>query len=76
VVSVLNIALGVLGGAFGFFLPAQVAGISMIYWGREAFELLAAGQTDIGVHLAVLFGQGALLFGLGLLIFSRRFEVT
>lgn len=75
VASVLNIALGVLGGAFGFFLPVQVAGISMIYWGREALQLLGAGQTDIGVHLLVLFGQGIILFSLGLFIFNRRFEV-
>lgn len=76
VVSVLNIALGVLGGTFGFSLPVQVAGISLIHWGREAFQLLAAGQTDVDLHLAVLFGQGALLFTLGLIIFNRRFEVA
>ena len=74
--TVLNMALGVLGGTFGFQLPAVIAGVSMIHWGREGFELLAAGNTSIGLHLAILFGQGALLFVIGLIIFSRRFEVS
>jgi len=75
VASVLNIGLGVLGGGFGFQLPVVVAGFSLIHWGREAFQLLAAGQTEIWLHLAILFGQGIVFFVIGLLLFNRRFEV-
>jgi ABC-2 type transport system permease protein len=75
VASVLNMGLGVLGGAFAFQLPRSVASVSLIYWGREAFQRLAAGNPDITLHLVVLFGQGILMFGLGLWLFMRRFEV-
>jgi ABC-2 type transport system permease protein len=75
VASVLNMALGVLGGAFAFQLPASIAAFSFIYWGREAFERLAAGNGDIILHLLVLSGQGAVMFVIGLLLFRRRFVV-
>jgi ABC-type Na+ efflux pump permease subunit len=75
VVSVLNIAFGVLGGAFGFTLPRAISAFSILYWGREAFERLAAGRTDIGVNLAVLYGLGGLMFIVGLVLFDRRFEI-
>jgi ABC-type transport system involved in multi-copper enzyme maturation permease subunit len=64
--SVLNMALGVLGGAFGFQLPRSVAQVSLIYWARNAFDLLAS--------VLVLFAEGAVLFAIGLLLFNRRFE--
>jgi ABC-2 type transport system permease protein len=73
--SVLNIALAVLGGAFGFQLPRSVAAASLIYWARDAFDILAAGRGDVSLNLLVLFGQGALMFGLGLFLFNRRFEM-
>jgi ABC-type Na+ efflux pump permease subunit len=72
--SVLNIALGVIGGAFGFQLPAAVSGISLIYWARDAFEILASGRGDVSLNILVLFAQGALMFVIGLFLFSRRFE--
>jgi ABC-2 type transport system permease protein len=72
--SVLFIALGVLGGAFGFQLPRAVAQVSLIYWARDAFDLLAAGRGDVSLNILVLFAQGALMFGLGLFLFSRKFE--
>jgi ABC-2 type transport system permease protein len=72
--SVLNIALGVLGGAFGFQLPRSVAQVSLIYWARNAFDLLASGRGDISLNVLVLFGEGAVLFAIGLLLFNRRFE--
>ena len=75
VASVLNMALGVLGGAFAFQLPPSIAAFSFIYWGREAFQSLAAGYGDITLHLIVLFGQGAVMFVIGLFLFNRRFEV-
>jgi ABC-type Na+ efflux pump permease subunit len=73
--SVLNIALGVLGGAFGFQLPRAVAAASFIYWGREAFEILAAGRGNVTSNILVLFSEGAVLFAIGLLLFNRKFEV-
>jgi hypothetical protein len=72
--SVLNIALGVLGGGFGFQLPRSVSAFSIIYWGRDAFDKLAAGHGDIALNLIVLLGQGLLMFGIGLVLFNRRFE--
>jgi hypothetical protein len=73
--SVLNIALGVLGGAFGFQLPRSVAQFSLIYWGRDAFDLLASGRGDISLNILVLFVEGAVMFAIGLLLFNRKFEV-
>jgi len=72
--SVLNIALGVLGGAFGFQLPRSVAQISLIYWARDAFDTLAAGRGDISLNLLVLFVEGVVMFAIGLFMFNRRFE--
>lgn len=73
--SVLNIALGVLGGAFGFQLARNIAQFSLVYWARNAFDLLASGRGDITLNLQVLFIEGAVMFGIGLLLFNRNFEV-
>ncbi|HTX90352.1 MAG TPA: ABC transporter permease [Anaerolineales bacterium] len=73
--QVLTMALGVLGGTFGFQLPRSVAQFSLVYWGRDAFDLLAAGHGEIWLNLLVLFVQGAVLFGIGLVFFNRKFEV-
>ena len=42
----INIALAVLGGAFGLSLPEQFARISLIYWGVDAFVKLATFQPE------------------------------
>lgn len=73
--QVLTMALGVLGGTFGFQLPRSVAQFSLVYWGRDAFDLLAAGHGEIWLNLLVLFVEGAALFGIGLFFFNRKFEV-
>jgi ABC-2 type transport system permease protein len=73
--SVINIALGVLGGAFGFQLPRSVAQVSLIYWARNAFDILASGRGDISLNVLVLFAEGAVMFMIGLFLFNRRFEV-
>ncbi len=73
--SVINIALGVLGGGFGFQLPRSVAQFSFVYWARDAFDTLAAGRGDITLNIIVLFVEGAILFGIGLILFNRKFEV-
>jgi ABC-type Na+ efflux pump permease subunit len=72
---VISIALAALGGAFGFALPRAVAMFSLIYWGRDAFERLAAGQGGIGLHVLVLAVQGIVLFIIGIVLFNRRFKV-
>jgi ABC-2 type transport system permease protein len=72
--SVLNIGLGVLGGAFGFQLPRSVAAVSLIYWAREAFEVLASGRGDVSLNILVLFAEGSVMFAIGLFLFNRRFE--
>ena len=71
----INIALAVLGGAFGFALPDQAARFSLIYWGVDAFMKLANAQTDFALNLLVLFGQGILLFLLGTWLFKRRINL-
>lgn len=71
----INIALAVLGGGFGFALPDQVARFSLIYWGVDAYVKLANSQTDVGLNLLVLFGQGLVLFLLGAWLFKRRLNL-
>ena len=71
----INIALAVLGGAFGLSLPEQVARISLIYWGVDAFVKLASSQADIVLNLGVLFAQGVVLFLLGAWLFKRRLNL-
>ncbi len=74
--SLATMAMAVLGGAFGFSLPGAVSMVSMIYWGREAFQLLAAGSGDVGQHILVLAVQGLAMFVLGLALFARQFDVA
>ena len=69
------LTLAALGGAFGFALPVAVAQLSLITWGVDAFSSLAAGDTDIWLNLAVLFGQGILFFGIGVWLFRRRMSL-
>lgn len=71
-----SMAMGVLGGAFGFTLPRAVSVFSIVFWGREAFQKLAAGDSDIGLNLLVLVVQGVLMYVIGLWLFNRRFEVA
>lgn len=73
--SVINLGLGVLGGAFGFALPEGVSRFSMIWWGSDAFRQLSLGQTDILPHLLVLLGHGIVLFGIGFWLFNRRLDI-
>lgn len=70
-----NMAMGVLGGAFGFSLPAALGQLSLIYWGVDAFSKLAANETGIGLNLLVLVGQGLLFFVAGTWFFRRRLNL-
>ncbi|MEZ4713935.1 MAG: ABC transporter permease [Caldilineaceae bacterium] len=71
----ISMAFGALGGAFGFRLPPEVASISPVWWGSEALQRLAAGETNILIPLIVLFGGGFILFGIGSTFFKRRMEL-
>ncbi|MFN8444126.1 MAG: ABC transporter permease [Caldilineaceae bacterium] len=72
IAPMLNIGMGVLGGAFGLNLPASAARFSLIYWGVDAFGKLARGQSDIQPNLLFLFGLGMVLFLVGSWLFKRR----
>lgn len=69
-----NMALGVLGGAFGFGVSAVLAQFSLIHWGVDAFQKLAANE-GIGFNLLVLAGQGLLFFLVGSWFFRRRLNL-
>jgi ABC-2 type transport system permease protein len=73
--SVLNMFLAVLGGAFGFTLAREISAFSILYWGRDAFDQLAAGGSDIWLNVLVLAGQGLLMYMIGLVLFNRRFKL-
>ena len=69
-----NMVQGVLGGAFGFLLPTAVAVFSLVFWGREAFQSLALGDSDIGLNMLVLAGLGLVMYVIGVILFNRRFD--
>jgi ABC-type transport system involved in multi-copper enzyme maturation permease subunit len=73
--SLLNMAMAVLGGSFGFTLPPAIAAVSLIYWGRQAFEKLATGQGDVRLNLLVLAILGVVMYLLGLFLFNRKFKL-
>jgi ABC-2 type transport system permease protein len=73
--SVINIGLAVLGGAFGFQLPDAISSVSLLFWGRDAFEKLATNGGEVWLNIAVLAGQGLVMFAIGLYLFNRRFEL-
>jgi ABC-type Na+ efflux pump permease subunit len=73
--TVINISLAVLGGAFGFSLPRAISQLSLLYWGRSAFDMLAAGSADVWLNVGVLAAQGLGMFLIGLWLFNRRFEL-
>jgi ABC-type transport system involved in multi-copper enzyme maturation permease subunit len=73
--TVVNMAMAVLGGAFGFQLPRQISALSILYWGRDAFDTLAAGQGEIGLNVLILAIQGTIMYLMGVYLFNRRFEM-
>jgi ABC-2 type transport system permease protein len=73
--SMLNMGLGILGGAFGFSLPAAIAQISPLYWGTDAFGKLSAGQGDITINVLVLLVEGVVMFLVGMWLFNRRADI-
>ena len=73
--SIITFAMAVLGGAFGYRLPERISQISLVYWGREAFDLLAVGQGAVGLHVFVLTVYGVVLYLIGLMLFNRRLDI-
>lgn len=73
--SLVNVAMAVLGGAFGFQLPEAFSRLSILYWGSNAFQKLANGSTEVGVNLLVLAGLGVAMFGIGFWLFNRRLDI-
>jgi ABC-type multidrug transport system permease subunit len=68
----ITMVLGVLGGSFGFSLPQRIAQLSPTWWGIEAMRMLAANESDISLHLLVLFSVGIAFAGVGVFFFRRR----
>jgi len=73
--QLLNIGMALLGGAFGFVPSEALSRFSLIYWGTNAFQKLAANQTDVGLNLVVLLGFFVVLFGIGFWLFNRRLDI-
>ncbi|MCA0457613.1 MAG: ABC transporter permease [Chloroflexi bacterium] len=73
--SLVNVAMAVLGGAFGFQLPEVFSRFSILYWGSNAFQKLANGSGEIGLNLLVLALLGAVMFGVGFWMFDRRLDI-
>ena len=70
-----NMALAVLGGTFGFSVPAALGRLSLIYWGVDAFQKLAANESGVGLNLLVLMAQGLIFFLVGSWLFRRRLNL-
>jgi ABC-type Na+ efflux pump permease subunit len=72
--SLAAMAMAILGGSFGFSL-GDAEKFSIIYWGRSAYQALAAGSNDIAMNLLILTIAGAILFAIGAWFFNKRVEV-
>lgn len=77
--SIVALFMGVLGGAFftvdAIPLLQPLTRLSIVRWGSEGFSKLAQGNTDILVNLVFLALIGGALFGIGLLLFTRRQDI-
>ncbi|MBA3869830.1 MAG: ABC transporter permease [Anaerolineae bacterium] len=73
--SLINVAMAVLGGAFGFQLPEVVSRFSLLYWGSGAFQKLANGSNDVGLNLVVLTAMGVVMFVIGFWLFNKRLDI-
>ncbi|MCU0476675.1 MAG: ABC transporter permease [Anaerolineae bacterium] len=70
--SIIAIFSAVLGGAFGFQLGGGLQNLSIVYWGSNAYTLLANNNTDVWLNALVLTVFGAVTFAIGFIIFARR----
>ena len=70
--SVINMFMGVAGGAFGFRLAGPVRYASVVFWGADAFERLAAGGVAVWANVAVLTVTGVVGYSVAFALFERR----
>lgn len=77
--SAVMLIFGILGGSFTNMqlLPASIQFLARItpnYWGLQGFTTLAAGGSFSGIATPLLWltGMFTLLFGIGVILFSRR----
>jgi len=77
--SAVMLIFGILGGSFTNMqlLPSAIQFLARItpnYWGLQGFTTLAAGGNFSGIVTPLLWltGMFALLFGIGVILFSRR----
>lgn len=71
--TVINMFMAVTGGGFGFRLASPLRYASLVYWGSDAFEELAAGGVDIMGNVVVMLGFGMVALFSALGMFTRRF---
>jgi ABC-type Na+ efflux pump permease subunit len=72
--SLAAMAMAILGGSFGFSV-GDAEKLSIIYWGKNAYSALSAGNNDIGLNLLILLIVGGILFAIGAWYFNKRVEV-
>lgn len=70
--SIVAIFSALFGGAFGFSLPSVLANLSIVYWGSDTFNKLAAGDNGIVLNLLVMALYGAVTFAIGFALFRSR----
>lgn len=81
--NLIGTTLVVLMGLFGgtFFPVGQIEALrpvtylTLTHWSVDAFTKLALDQGDISLNLLVLFGQGIVMFAIGLWLFNRQQDV-
>ncbi|MBX3011908.1 MAG: ABC-2 transporter permease [Caldilineaceae bacterium] len=71
----INMALAVLGGAFGFGVSVVLARASLIHWAVDAFAKLAANEGGVGLNFLILTAQGLIFFLVGSWLFRRRLQL-
>lgn len=71
--TVINMFMAIAGGAFGFRLDSAIRYGSVVYWGADAFETLAAGGTGVWDNVAVLGGFAIASTLVAYLLFRRHF---
>ncbi len=75
--SLVSMFMGVVGGAFFdvSLLPDILTRFSVVRWSTEGFTRLSQGNSDILLNVGWLLIIGAVLFTLGMVIFTRRQDV-
>ncbi|MCU0496859.1 MAG: ABC transporter permease [Anaerolineae bacterium] len=76
--TVIAMFMGMVGGAFFQTGTDSAFGgierLSIVYWGSNALQRLASGQSDIVLHAVVMTLFGAIAFAIGLWLFHRQLQ--